>query len=162
MLCWRRRPSPRIWSSSPTACRTCPTVLVGDSGRIRQILLNLVSNAVKFTAAGEVVTKVTAVAADDGSRCDAAFRGHATPASASPAHDRERLFESFSQADASTTRRYGGTGLGLAISRRLVEAMGGTIGLNSELGVGSTFWFEIPLTLGTASRSAPTLQPRSA
>ncbi len=124
-----------------------PAVLVGDSGRIRQIVLNLVSNGVKFAATGEVVTKVTAEALDQGGvslRFEVRDTGIGIPE-----ESRERLFESFSQADASTTRRYGGTGLGLAISQRLVEAMGGTIGFDSELGVGSTFWFEIPLTLGT-------------
>jgi len=124
-----------------------PTVLVGDSGRIRQIVLNLVSNGVKFAAAGEVVTKVTAAPLDDGGvnlRVEVRDTGIGIPE-----QSRERLFESFSQADASTTRRYGGTGLGLAISQRLVEAMGGTIGFDSQVGVGSTFWFEIPLTVGT-------------
>ncbi|MET1005006.1 MAG: PAS domain S-box protein [Propionibacteriaceae bacterium] len=124
-----------------------PAVLVGDSGRIRQILLNLVSNGVKFSTVGEVVTKVTSVPLANGG---VQLRFQVTDTGIGiPEESRSRLFESFSQADASTTRRYGGTGLGLAISQRLVEAMGGSIGFDSEVDRGSTFWFEVPLQLGT-------------
>jgi CheY-like chemotaxis protein len=126
-----------------------PIVLRGDSGRLRQILLNLVSNAVKFTSEGHVV--VTADLA--GWRgADALVRLEVRDTGIGiPAHERTRLFEPFSQGDASTTRRYGGTGLGLAISRQLAEAMGGAITLESETGRGSTFRVTIPL--------APTTDP---
>lgn len=118
---------------------TIPHHYVGDSGRIRQILLNLVGNAIKFTATGHVLVSVT--------RSDAGMVRFAVRdtgpgiAEASQA----KLFESFTQVDASTTRKFGGTGLGLAICRRLTELMGGHIGMQSALGQGSTFWFELPL-----------------
>lgn len=120
-----------------------PAQLVGDSGRIRQILLNLASNAVKFTPSGEVAIRVT-VTDRDASEVVLRFEVSDTGIGIAP-QDHQRLFESFSQADASTTRRYGGTGLGLAISRRLTEAMGGQISLESALGEGSTFWFVVRL-----------------
>lgn len=125
-----------------------PPVVKGDGGRIRQVLLNLASNAVKFTPEGEVVISAVLVEQTE----DAAlvrFEVRDTGIGIEPA-DRDRLFEAFSQADASTTRRYGGTGLGLAISRRLTRAMGGLLGLDSQPGRGSTFFFELPLELGTA------------
>jgi signal transduction histidine kinase len=115
----------------------------GDSRRLRQILLNLVANAVKFTAHGSVTVEVssrpgTADATDvrievidTGIGIDPRVLG--------------RMFEPFTQADASTTRHYGGTGLGLAIARELVQRMGGTIDATSEPGRGSTFWLELPL-----------------
>jgi two-component system sensor histidine kinase/response regulator len=125
-----------------------PHSLRGDAGRIRQVLLNLASNAVKFTSSGEVAIKVKSSPGEDGGlvlmRVEVSDTGIGIAE-----QDHQRLFESFSQADASTTRRYGGTGLGLAISRRLVEAMDGRMAMTSELGVGSTFWFEITLPLGT-------------
>ena len=114
-----------------------PAGIHGDAARLRQVLLNLLSNAVKFTEGGEVVVHADAEPAGEGSHrihLDVRDTGVGIP------QDRmDRLFASFSQVDASTTRRYGGTGLGLAISKRLVEMMGGTMWVESEEGVGSTF-----------------------
>jgi two-component system sensor histidine kinase/response regulator len=130
-----------------------PAKLVGDVGRIRQILLNLASNALKFTEVGEVAIRVDVIKggilkADvlkaDGDLAQVRFEVRDTGIGVDEV-DHARLFESFSQADASTTRRYGGTGLGLAISQRLTEAMGGEMGVTSELGEGSIFWFVVPL-----------------
>jgi PAS domain S-box-containing protein len=126
-----------------------PGRLTGDAGRIRQILLNLASNAVKFTNAGEVSIRAT-TAEHGNDAVMATFEVRDTGIGIDPA-DQARLFQSFMQADASTTRRYGGTGLGLAICSRLTEAMGGTIGLDSTPGSGSTFWFKIPLPLAKSS-----------
>ncbi|UVJ37924.1 PAS domain S-box protein [Arthrobacter sp. CJ23] len=123
--------------------RDVPTQLAGDAGRIRQILLNLASNAVKFTASGEVTIRVN-VLEQDARTAMVRFEVSDTGIGIDAA-DHLRLFDSFSQADASTTRRYGGTGLGLAICRRLTQAMGGEIGLTSTPGEGSTFWFSIRL-----------------
>ena len=114
-----------------------PAVVSGDLGRIRQILTNLVSNGIKFTDHGEVALSVRRESgAADMLRFEIRDTGVGIAAG-----DQQRLFESFAQADASTTRRYGGTGLGLAISKRLVGIMGGSIGVESEVGKGSTFWF---------------------
>jgi two-component system sensor histidine kinase/response regulator len=126
-----------------------PSRLSGDSGRIRQILLNLASNAVKFTASGEVSIRVRADTHGDGP-ATVHFEVRDTGIGIEQAHH-ARLFESFSQADASTTRRYGGTGLGLAICSRLTEAMGGEIGMTSAPQEGSTFWFRIPLPVAAPS-----------
>lgn len=134
-----------------------PALLVGDAGRIRQVLLNLASNAVKFTHSGEVVISVSAVekaAASVTLRFEVRDTGIGIEAA-----DHLRLFESFSQADASTTRRYGGTGLGLAISRRLTEVMDGQIGLSSSLGNGSTFWVTLPLLMADPAQAAPMATP---
>ena len=126
----------------------------GDVGRLRQVLLNLVSNAVKFTSDGEVVIR-TGVGPSS-NRGEVMVRLEVTDTGIGIAPEAtEHLFEPFSQADASTTRRYGGTGLGLAICRRLTEAMGGTIGVQSELGHGSTFWLDLPFVPATQPARPP-------
>jgi signal transduction histidine kinase/DNA-binding response OmpR family regulator len=115
----------------------------GDENRLRQVLLNLLNNAVKFTAAGKVTLTIAGWRAKGGRH-----RLRFTVSDTGPGIARERqgrLFEPFVQADASITRSYGGTGLGLSISKRLVEAMGGAIGLESEGGKGASFWFDVPL-----------------
>jgi len=125
----------------------------GDPGRIRQVLVNLLGNAIKFTAAGEVLVRVTSDGPPSapGVRMSVADTGIGIPP------DRmDRLFQSFSQVDGSTTRRFGGTGLGLALSRRLVELMGGKIGVESEPDTGSTFWFVLPIERAAAPIARPT------
>ena len=116
-----------------------PPALKGDPNRLRQVLLNLLSNAVKFTEEGEVVVRV-AVAEQGEDHVELRFEVSDTGVGIA-ADEADRLFEAFSQADTSTTRRYGGTGLGLAICSRLVQLMGGSMGVDSEPGRGSTFWF---------------------
>ena len=116
-----------------------PETLVGDPTRLGQVLLNLVGNAIKFTPQGEVVISAALESGDD-KECVVHFRVQDTGIGISPAQQ-EKLFRSFTQADSSTTRRYGGTGLGLAISKSLVEMMGGRIWVESEPGRGSTFHF---------------------
>jgi len=118
-----------------------PNTILGDVTRVRQILTNLLSNAVKFTERGEVVVSVAAHT-DDQETCELVFAVRDTGIGIAPEHQ-DRLFKSFSQIDASTTRKYGGTGLGLAISKRLCEMMGGRMWVESQIGVGSTFYFTI-------------------
>ncbi len=119
-----------------------PYAFTGDIGRIRQILLNLVGNAVKFTAEGHVVVSVTTEAEEEGVLVQVSVRDTGPGINAQA---QETLFDSFTQADASTTRRFGGTGLGLAICRQLVALMGGEIGVTSEPGGGAEFWFTLRL-----------------
>jgi len=161
-----------------------PEALRGDPLRLRQVLTNLVSNALKFTDRGEVAGEVKWVASKPSKAASV------TVESANPSDEgtdqpvaldccrlhfsvrdtgigigsdgKTRLFQSFSQADGSTTRRFGGTGLGLAISRRLVELMGGEIGVYSDLGEGSTFWFAAPFQkVEIAGEEVPTFPPLS-
>jgi CheY-like chemotaxis protein len=116
-----------------------PAMVAGDNGRIRQILVNLVNNAIKFTAQGEVSLSVRQREDDE---CSGLFYFEVRDSGIGIAPEAQaRIFERFSQADGSMNRSFGGTGLGLTIARQLVELMGGTIGVKSEPGKGSTFWF---------------------
>jgi two-component system sensor histidine kinase/response regulator len=129
----------------------------GDPARIRQVLLNLASNAVKFTAEGEVVVRAQLA---DTTAEGVVIRFEVTDTGVGIAEeDQQRLFDPFSQADSSTTRKYGGTGLGLAICQQLVSAMGGSLGVQSRLGEGSTFWFTLPLQLARDTTLAPPARP---
>ncbi|WP_051306834.1 PAS domain S-box protein [Desulfomicrobium escambiense] len=135
-----------------------PPVLRGDALRLSQVLLNLLSNAVKFTEKGGVAISVRGVGVQD-DRALLRFEVRDSGIGIAP-ESRDRLFLEFEQADGSTTRRFGGTGLGLAISKKLTELMGGRIGVESEPGIGSTFWVEIPFEVSSASpRQAICLEP---
>jgi PAS domain S-box-containing protein len=136
--------------------------LRGDPTRLTQVLVNYLSNAVKFTEQGSVCLRGRLEATGDDD-CRLRFEIQDTGIGLKP-EDRERLFQPFAQADDSTTRRHGGTGLGLVINRRLIELMGGTDGIESRLGVGSTFWFSVRLERAPADAlvsAAPSLRTPS-
>ena len=130
-----------------------PEFVFGDPGRLRQVVLNLLSNALKFTGQGFVDLSVGVDGREGGAlrlKIEVADTGVGITEEARP-----RLFQAFSQADSSTTRRFGGTGLGLAICKRLVEAMQGEIGFDSQVGVGSHFWFTVPFVEAPIMRERP-------
>ena len=133
-----------------------PRQVVGDALRLRQVLLNLLTNAVKFTMEGEVALKVLVDHDEEAVqvRFDVIDTGIGIPAG-----EQRRLFQAFTQLDASTTRRFGGTGLGLAISRRLTELMGGRIGVDSPQAGGSRFWFTVRLPKVLAQSGLPARRP---
>jgi CheY-like chemotaxis protein len=137
-----------------------PDALVGDPLRIRQVLLNLVSNAIKFTSEGEVVVSVMAglsSASHANLQISVADTGIGIPAA-----KQATIFQAFTQADGSTTRRYGGTGLGLAVCMKLVKLMGGSLWLNSKPGVGSAFHFTLQLPLSDVPSDRDTTEPDTA
>ncbi len=126
---------------------SAPRFIVGDPGRIRQVVLNFAANAVKFTERGGVTIRLQSDPLPDGKtllRISIADTGIGIAAEALP-----QLFMQFTQADASTTRRFGGTGLGLAISKKLAELMGGSVGVSTQPGAGSTFWVELPVAVAS-------------
>ncbi|MBI1244603.1 MAG: response regulator [Alphaproteobacteria bacterium] len=135
---------------------TIPDRLVGDPTRLRQVALNLAGNAVKFTEKGSVSIVVRAKAPPTDGNVTLRFEIVDTGIGLTP-EQRARLFQPFQQADTSTSRKFGGTGLGLSISLKLVEMMGGTIGVESEPGKGSTFWFELPFEMVDGERDRPAI-----
>ncbi len=137
-----------------------PTRVVGDPTRLRQVLANLVGNAVKFTARGEVVIEVRRVGGD--ARTPSLRFSVCDTGAGIAAEKIDSIFEAFRQADTTTTRRYGGTGLGLSISRRLVELMGGNLMVTSTEGVGSTFTFTLPMPIADATERSASPTPRLA
>ena len=147
------------WQVDPAV----PPVLLGDALRLQQVLINLLSNALKFTERGEVRLEIRLLSLKEG-KARLYFGVQDSGIGIAPEHQ-QRIFEGFSQAEASTTRRFGGTGLGLSICRRLVELMGGTLTLHSRLGEGSCFCFELdlPVAEGQALLATPTrlVKPRA-
>jgi signal transduction histidine kinase len=134
-----------------------PRALTGDATRIRQVLMNLAGNAVKFTSHGRVLIQVECTERRGGQgliRVSVEDTGIGIPEEAQKA-----MFQKFTQADASITRRFGGTGLGLAISKQLVELMGGEIGVRSQVGKGSTFWFTLRLPVREEAVRSVSLSP---
>ena len=136
-----------------------PSALVGDPGRIRQVLLNLLSNAIKFTEKGEVLLKVRLEEQDENEAT--IYMSVKDTGIGISDEARQRLFAAFEQADKSTTRKYGGTGLGLAISRRLVEFMNGQIGVDSQPGQGSVFWFTLRLPMQKNPKPRTAINPQA-
>ena len=141
-----------LWEIAPQV----PAYLVGDSNRLRQVLINLLGNSLKFTERGSLTVRVERDAEEGSLRFAVADTGIGIPP-----EKLGRIFESFSQADSSTTRKYGGTGLGLNISKRIVERMGGRIWVESKPGEGSTFLFTAHLPPGEPpeQQSHPTSPP---
>ena len=129
-----------------------PTVALGDAGRIRQILTNLVGNALKFTHEGHVLIDVSGSVENEQMNLHVAISDTGIGI---PHNKTATIFEQFTQSDNATTRKFGGTGLGLAIAKRLIEEMGGEIGVESELGHGSTFWFTVSLPTGALDLPEP-------
>ena len=121
-----------------------PSLMLGDAGRFAQIVTNLYGNAIKFTATGSITAHISYDVAHHHLHCDIIDTGPGIPE-----HLRDRIFEKFTQGDVSITHKYGGSGLGLAITKQLVMMMGGTIGFDTTVGVGTRFWFRIPVRLPT-------------
>ncbi len=138
--------------------RSCATHIMTDPGRLRQVLINLVGNAVKFAEHGEILVRGMAVPNATPPRLRIAVSDHGPGI---PPDALSSLFQPFSQVDASIVRRHTGTGLGLALCKRLIEAMGGSIGVISKLGSGSTFWFELPMVTSEVSAATDMLPAAS-
>ena len=134
-----------------------PEVLIGDQVRLNQVLINLVGNALKFTEEGEIEIEVK-VLQEAAKRVKLMFEVHDTGIGIAPAKQRT-IFQSFTQASGDTTRKYGGTGLGLTICKRIVELQGGKIGVNSELGEGATFFFELEFALSDSDEMVSPTEP---
>ncbi|MCB1221331.1 MAG: CHASE domain-containing protein [Planctomycetales bacterium] len=148
----RAASNPRLRVEKMLDC-AIPDMLVGDAGRLRQVMINLLGNAVKFTESGFVRLSIMPVKRTESS-IELAFRISDTGIGLTE-EQITRLFQPFSQADSSTTRKYGGTGLGLTICSQLVELMGGGIGVESEPGRGSTFWFNVHVEVAPATDDKP-------
>ena len=133
--------------------QNCPHYFIGDAGRLRQILVNLLGNAIKFTEQGHVLLDISAKSIEAG-HVQILIRVIDTGIGISD-DQHHKLFESFAQADGSSTRKFGGTGLGLSICKKLIELMDGEIGFNSAPGLGSTFWIKLELPAGKAPKQLP-------